>query len=99
MLKLLGLAFFLYALPWLPVSWLAKDRFESVKHAPSVTCPTLALIAGHDEVIAPAHAQRLVRAFAPGVVTSVEVPGAGHNDIQLWPKYEAMIGAFLKPGA
>jgi pimeloyl-ACP methyl ester carboxylesterase len=85
------------ALPWLPVSWLAKDRFESVKYAPSVSCPTLALIAGHDEVIAPAHARRLVRAFAPGVVTAVEVPGAGHNDIQLWPQYVAMISAFLQP--
>ena len=84
------------ALPWLPVSWLAKDRFESVKYAPGVSCPTRALIAGADQVIAPVHARRLMAAFAHGVATAVEVPGAGHNDIQLWPGYEATIGDFLR---
>ncbi len=86
------------ALPWLPVSWLAKDRFESVKHAPSVSCPTLALIAGNDEVIAAAHARALLTAFRPDGITVIEIPGAGHNDIQLWPKYEATIGGFLDSG-
>jgi len=86
------------ALPWLPVSWLARDRFESVNYAPRVSCPTLALIAGDDEVIAPRHARQLVEAFRPGGVSAIEVPGAGHNDIQLWPRYGATIGAFLGPG-
>ena len=86
------------ALPWLPVSWLAKDRFESVKYAPSVSCPTLALIAGNDEVIAASHARALVAAFRPGGIKAIEVSGAGHNDIQLWPMYDATIGGFLKSG-
>ncbi len=86
------------ALPWLPVSWLARDRYESVKYVPSVSCPTLALIAGDDEVIAPRHARQLVDAFRPGRVSAIEVPGAGHNDIQLWPQYGATIGGFLGPG-
>lgn len=83
------------ALPWLPVSWLAKDRFESVNHAPRVSCPTLALIAGHDEIVAPAHARRLVAAFRPGRISFIEVSGVGHNDIQLWPPFGATIGGFL----
>jgi uncharacterized protein len=88
------------ALPWLPVAWLAKDRFESVRYAPSITCPTRMLIATEDQVIAPKHARRLVRAFAPSVASAVEVPGAGHNDIQLWPQYEATVGGWLRvPGA
>jgi len=86
------------ALPWLPVSWLAKDRFESVKYAPSVSCPTLALVAGNDEVITAAHARALVAAFRPGGITVIEVPGAGHNDIQLWPPYDATISGFLNSG-
>jgi pimeloyl-ACP methyl ester carboxylesterase len=86
------------ALPWLPVSWLARDRFESVNYAPRVSCPTLALIAGNDEVIAPRHARQLVAAFRPGGVSVIEVPGAGHNDIQLWSQYGATIGGFLNPG-
>jgi pimeloyl-ACP methyl ester carboxylesterase len=86
------------ALPWLPVSWLARDRFESVNYAPRVSCPTLALIAGSDEVIARRHARALVAAFRPGGISAIEVPGAGHNDIQLWPQYGATIGRFLNPG-
>ena len=86
------------ALPWLPVSWLARDRFESVNYAPRVSCPTLALIAGNDEIIAPRHARQLVAAFRPGAVSAIEVPGAGHNDIQLWPHYDSTIAGFLNPG-
>jgi uncharacterized protein len=86
------------ALPWLPVSWLARDRFESVNYAPRISCPTLALIAGDDEVIAPRHARQLVAAFRPGGIRAIEVSGAGHNDIQLWPQYGATIGGFLNPG-
>jgi uncharacterized protein len=86
------------ALPWLPLSWLARDRFESLNYAPRVSCPTLALIAGNDEIIGARHAERLVAAFRPRGISVIEVPGARHNDIQLWPKYEATIGGFLNPG-
>jgi len=85
------------ALPWLPVSWLLKDRFESVKYASRVSCHTRVLIAGQDEVVGTAHGWRLVEAFTPGVASAVEVPGAGHNTIQLWPKYETTIGEFMNP--
>jgi pimeloyl-ACP methyl ester carboxylesterase len=87
------------ALPWLPVSWLVRDRFESVKFAGEVSCPTLVLIAGNDEVIGVSHARRLVAALPAGGTRSIEVSGAGHNTIQLWPKYESVIGGFLEQGA
>ena len=86
------------ALPWLPVAWLQKDRFESRRYAPGIACPTLVLIAEHDGVIAPLHSRRLVGAFQPGVVSAIEVPGAEHNDIQLWPRYYAAIAAHLRAG-
>jgi pimeloyl-ACP methyl ester carboxylesterase len=85
------------AMPWLPVSWLAKDRYESVDYAPRISCPSLVLIAANDEVVAPAHARRLVAAFRPGTVSFLAVSGAGHNDIQLWPPYGATIGGVLMP--
>ena len=65
------------------------------KYASSVSCRTRVLIAGQDEVVGPAHGWRLVEAFTPGVANAVEVPGAGHNTIQLWPMYEATIGEFM----
>lgn len=86
------------ALPWLPVSWLARDRFDSLNYAPRVSCPTLTLNAGNDEIIGARHAERLVAAFRPRGISVIEVPGAGHNDIQLWPQYGATIGSFLNPG-
>jgi uncharacterized protein len=87
------------AFPWLPVSWLAKDRFPSVSHAPRITCPTLLLIAANDEVIDTAHARRLLTAFPAGIATAVEVSRAGHNDIQLWPNYYETIRRFVNTKA
>jgi len=87
------------ALPWLPVSWLLKDRFESETYAPRVSCPTRVLIAQQDEVVAPAHARLLVKAFAAGVAEAIEVPGAGHNTMQLWPEYVEFIGRSVGDGS
>jgi pimeloyl-ACP methyl ester carboxylesterase len=84
------------ALPWLPVPWLQRDRFESVRYAPQIKCPTLVLIAEHDRVVAPPHARRLVAAFRSGVVSAVEVAGAEHNDIQLWPEFYPAVREAVK---
>ncbi|MDP1566018.1 MAG: alpha/beta hydrolase, partial [Polaromonas sp.] len=37
--------------PFFPVRWLLVDKFESSKHAPQVTVPTLLIAAAKDEVI------------------------------------------------
>ena len=84
------------ALPWLPVSLLMKDRYESTRFAPQVTCRALLLIAAADAVIPPAHAKTLLAAFAAGRARAVEVPEAAHNDIQLWPQYYHEIAGFLR---
>lgn len=84
------------AMPWLPVALLMQDRYESTRFAPQVTCPTLLLVAAKDAVIPPAHATALLAAFAAGRARAVEVPGAGHNDIQLWPQYHRDIAGFLR---
>jgi pimeloyl-ACP methyl ester carboxylesterase len=84
------------AMPWLPVALLMRDRYESTRFAPRVVCPTLLLVAAKDAVIPPAHAAALLAAFATGRARAVEVPGAGHNDIQLWPQYYRDIAGFLR---
>lgn len=84
------------AMPWLPVALLMKDRYESTRFAPQVSCPILLLIAADDRVIPPAHAQALLAAFAAGRARALEVPAAGHNDIQLWPRYYREIAGFLR---
>ena len=81
--------------PFLPVRLLLADRFETVKDAPRVAVPTLAITAGADEVVPGDHTRRLLEAFQPGIVEERAFPAAGHNDISLDPAYLETIVAFL----
>lgn len=84
------------AMPWIPVTLLARDRFDSAIAAPDVTAPTLILVATDDTVVRPKHAFALHAAFEPGVARVVEAQGFGHNDLQLWPAYHAQIAEFVR---
>lgn len=77
--------------PIFPVDWLVRDRYESVQYAARLHVPTTLVIAEYDQVIAPAHAQRLLRAFPPGVARAITLPGVGHNDIGLAAGYAAAL--------
>jgi pimeloyl-ACP methyl ester carboxylesterase len=68
---------------WLPVRWLLRDRYDSVRYAPRVNAPTTILAAGRDQVIPLASSEALSRSFRPGLATFHVVPDAGHNDISL----------------
>lgn len=68
---------------WLPVGWLLRDRYESVRHAPAVRAPTLLMVAARDEVIPRESSERLFAAFAPGVARMEVVAGADHNGLTL----------------
>ena len=88
-----------WSFSWLAVAAsLAGALLISVTGPGDGMMPTLALVAGNDEVVAATHARALVAAFRPGGITVIEVPGAGHNDIQLWPPYDATIGGFFNSG-
>jgi pimeloyl-ACP methyl ester carboxylesterase len=82
--------------PWLPVTALARDRFESMRFAPRIACPVLVLIAAADEAIPPSHARALAASLPAGRARALEVGGAGHNDIQLWPRFYAEIADFIE---
>ncbi|MFM9025361.1 MAG: alpha/beta hydrolase [Planctomycetaceae bacterium] len=80
------------AAPFLPMSLLLHDRYESWRYAPQVTCPTLLIAASHDELVPLADAQRLIAKFPPGVATLRVVEGTDHNsgsgEAEFW---EAMV--------
>jgi len=65
--------------PYLPVDWMLRHRFESISQAPQMRIPLLCLIAERDEVIPPAHAERLYAAWG-GPKRRVLLAGARHND-------------------
>jgi pimeloyl-ACP methyl ester carboxylesterase len=73
--------------PYFPVRWLLRDRYESWRHAPQVTAPTLILAAGQDEIIPAESTQQLFTRFSPKVATMRVIDGAGHNTISDNPDY------------
>lgn len=64
--------------PLLPVNWLCRDRFESIRKIPQVSCPKLFLHGTADELIPLEDARRLFAA-APEPKQFIETPGQ-HND-------------------
>ncbi len=88
--------------PWMPVRWLMIDRFESVRHIPSVTCPLLQIHGARDTIVPIRFAQRLFDAAPPQSASGipkqlVELPQADHNDIPLVnpAEYLAAMASFL----
>jgi len=80
---------------FLPVRWLLKHPFDSVALAPRLDTPLLCLIAGRDEVIPPAHAERLYEAWR-GPKRRVFMASATHNTTddaaEFWPSIRAFLG-------
>jgi uncharacterized protein len=83
------------AMPLLPVKLLAKDRYDSLARVPAVRCPVLVLIATADTVVGADAGRRLGAAFPSGQARLIEIVGAHHNDISLWPAYATEFARFL----
>ncbi|MFN7133811.1 MAG: alpha/beta hydrolase [Myxococcales bacterium] len=85
--------------PFLPVSLLLRDRYQTAAKAPRVQQPAVVIHGARDELI-PVEMGRTVCARLPRCEL-VEVPGAGHNDVlELQP--DALVGrivAFARAGA
>ncbi|HWM02423.1 MAG TPA: alpha/beta hydrolase [Actinophytocola sp.] len=68
--------------PFLPVRLLLKDRFPVKEQVSRVRVPTTVVYGSADSVV-PKVQSRAVALAAAGPVTSVELPGADHNDAVL----------------
>ena len=86
-----------YHYPFLPVRWLLRDRFDSLDRIGRVGCPLLVIAGDRDSIIPPALSQRLYDA-APSPKRLVMIPGADHNDEDLFasPRMIAAIVEFLQ---
>lgn len=67
--------------PFLPMTLLLRDRYESWRYAPRVTCPTLLIAGSHDELVPMTDTEKLLHAFRPGVATLRVIDGADHNSV------------------
>jgi uncharacterized protein len=83
--------------PAFPVRWLLADRFESWRHAPRVSAPTLILAAEHDRVVPRASTDALLPHFRPGTATLHVLPGTDHNTILHSPAYVALMADAAPP--
>jgi hypothetical protein len=83
--------------PYVPVSWLLRDKFESWKYARQIEVPTLLILAARDEVIPRASSDALYGRFQPGVARLAVIPAAGHNDLSQRPQYLPLIKSGLCP--
>lgn len=84
--------------PWVPVSLLLQDKYESWRHAPHIRAPTLVLVAEHDHIIPRDSTERLLTGFAPGVALRRLISGADHNSISSSPQYLPALQALLARG-
>jgi pimeloyl-ACP methyl ester carboxylesterase len=83
---------------YVPVDLLLRHRFDSIARAPQMKTPLLCLIAGHDEVIPPEHAEHLYAAWG-GPKHRVQLAGASHNATDTAPRFWPSIREFLKMGS
>ena len=79
---------------YLPVDWLLKHRFDSIARAPQLKQRLLCLIPERDEVIPPAHGERLFDAWG-GEKRKVVLQEAGHNSTDAHPMFWSSIREFL----
>lgn len=77
--------------PYFPVRWLLRDKYESWRHAPDVTAPTLLIAAQDDEIVPLASSERLLTRFTNGIATLEVVPGTTHNSIAASPAYIGLL--------
>ncbi|WNL45837.1 alpha/beta hydrolase [Dyella sp. BiH032] len=81
--------------PWMPIDWLARERFESWRYATKVSCPVLILRAEQDELVAAPRTAALAARFAVRPLEQV-VADAGHNSIQDYPEYRVDLTRFMQ---
>jgi pimeloyl-ACP methyl ester carboxylesterase len=70
------------------------DRYDTAALAPSIRAPMIAIAASRDDVI-PVEYSRRLHALWGGPKQWLELPRAGHNDLQEYPEYWRSIEAFL----
>ncbi|GAB3333509.1 alpha/beta hydrolase [Marilutibacter aestuarii] len=80
--------------PWLPVQWLARDRYDSARHLADYRGPVLIVRAEHDTLI-PADSTRRLAEALPQPPRIVVLEGAGHNGFDASPAYARALQAFL----
>jgi pimeloyl-ACP methyl ester carboxylesterase len=80
-------------LPFLPVRWLMRDRFDSKARAGQVQQPVLVIHGTNDEVVPFELGETLSQAFPSARLVRIE--GGRHNDVSdrgfVWRELETLV--------
>ncbi|MBT2746695.1 MULTISPECIES: alpha/beta fold hydrolase [unclassified Lysobacter] len=82
---------------WLPTRWLVRDRYDSVANLRGYFGPILVVRATADDVVPPANTTRLIHSLQtrPQGVDVVQLKGADHHNIALYPEYGQALKEFI----
>ncbi len=78
----------------MPIEYMLRHRFESIKYAPSLKAPTYVLRAAADDVVPHSHTDQLVQKLAT-LVGDDTVPSSDHMNIPYLEATQALIASFL----
>jgi uncharacterized protein len=86
-----------YHFPYLPVSWLLRDRFPSLERIGRIRVPLLVIAAAHDSIVPTSQSRRLFEA-ANEPKKLLIVNAADHNDLELLagPAVLGTVNEFLR---
>ena len=78
----------------MPIEYMLRHRFESIKFAPALKAPTYVLRAASDDIVPHSHTDQLVAKLAQ-LCGDDTVPGANHLNIPYLDATQTRIAAFL----
>lgn len=78
----------------MPIEYMLRHRFESIKHAPSLKVPTYVLRAEVDDVVPHSHTDQLCQKLANLILDDV-VPASDHMNIPYLEATQHRIAGFL----
>jgi dipeptidyl aminopeptidase/acylaminoacyl peptidase len=78
----------------MPIEYMLRHRFESIKHAPSLKVPTYVLRAEVDDVVPHSHTDQLCEKLANLILDDV-VPASDHMNIPYLEATQSRIAGFL----
>ena len=81
--------------PIFPTKLVLRNKFNSVKYAPSVTTPVYMLV-GTKDLLVPNSLSRELMTYFPNEVHYNEIAGVGHNTIDDADEYWVRIQGFLE---
>lgn len=78
----------------MPIQYMLRHRFESIKYAPSLKAPTYVLRALEDDVVPHSHTDQLVQKLST-LAGDETVPGSDHMNIPYLEATQSLIAGFL----